>query len=123
MQTLNTKNFRFAEFELDGVKRLLLRNGEPLSLNPKALELLMVMVESRGDVLTKDDLLDKVWPDQIIEEGNLKVHISSLRKVLGQSGNDNRFIVTVPGRGYTFVADLDDGSSREIVVEKHTYSN
>ena len=123
METLNTKNFRFAEFELDGVKRLLLRNGEPLSLNPKAFELLLVMVESRGHVLTKDELLDKVWPDQIIEEGNLKVHISTLRKVLGQSGNDNRFIVTVPGRGYTFVADLEDESDGEVVVESHTYSN
>jgi DNA-binding winged helix-turn-helix (wHTH) protein/TolB-like protein/Tfp pilus assembly protein PilF len=123
METLNTKNFRFAEFELDGIKRLLLRDGEPVSLNPKAFEVLLVMVESRGDVLTKDDLLDKVWPDQIIEEGNLKVHISALRKALGQSGNDNRFIVTVPGRGYTFVADLEDGPNSEIVVESHSYSN
>lgn len=123
METLHTKNFRFAEFELDGIKRLLSRNGEPVSLNPKAFELLLVMVELRGDVLTKDDLLNKVWPDQIIEEGNLKVHISALRKALGQSGNDNRFIVTVPGRGYSFVADLEDRETREIVVERHTYSN
>jgi DNA-binding winged helix-turn-helix (wHTH) protein/TolB-like protein/Tfp pilus assembly protein PilF len=123
METLSTKNFRFAEFELDGVKRLLLRDGKPVSLNPKAFDLLMVMAESRGEVLTKDDLLDRVWPDQIIEEGNLKVHISTLRKALGQSGNDNRFIVTVPGRGYTFVADLEDGSNGEIVVERHRYSN
>jgi len=123
METLSTKNFRFAEFELDAVKRLLLRNGEPVSLNPKAFEVLLVMVESRGDVLTKDDLLDKVWPDQIVEEGNLKVHISALRKVLGQSGNDNRFIVTVPGRGYTFVADLEDEPEGEIIVESHSYSN
>src|SRR3954451_8181435 len=123
METLNAKNFRFAEFELDGVKRHLLRDGVPVLLNPKALDLLLVMVGSRGDVLTKDELLDRVWPEQIIEEGNLKVHVSALRKALGQSGNDNRFIVTVPGRGYSFVADLEDGSNGEIVVESHTYSN
>ena len=123
METLKTKNFRFAEFELDGVKRLLLRNGKPVNLNPKAFELLLAMVESRGEILTKDGLLEKVWPDQIIEEGNLKVHVSTLRKVLGQSGNNNRFIVTVPGRGYSFVADLEEGANREIVIESRTYSN
>jgi DNA-binding winged helix-turn-helix (wHTH) protein/TolB-like protein/Tfp pilus assembly protein PilF len=106
MESLSTKHFRFAEFELDGPKRLLLRNGEAVSLNPKALDLLLALVESRGEVLTKDALLDRVWPDQIIEEGNLKVHVSALRKALGQSGNEHRFIVTVPGRGYSFVGDL-----------------
>jgi len=115
-------HFRFSEFELDVPKRLLLRDGEPVSLNPKALDLLVVLVESRGEIVSKDDLLEKVWPDQIIEEGNLKVHVSALRKAFGQIGNDHRFIVTVPGRGYSFVADLDDSSNNEVVVETHRYS-
>ena len=74
METLSSKHFRFSEFELDVTKRLLLRDGEPVSLSPKTLDLLVVLIESRGEVVTKDELLEKVWPDQIIEEGNLKVH-------------------------------------------------
>jgi DNA-binding winged helix-turn-helix (wHTH) protein len=119
---LSTKLFRFSEFELDVSKRLLLRNGEPIWLNPKTLDLLVVLIESRGEVLTKDTLLEKVWPDQIIEEGNLKVHVSALRKAFHQIGNDHRFIVTVPGRGYSFVADLENFSNDEVVVETHRYS-
>ena len=119
---MSTKLFRFSEFELDVSKRLLLRNGEPIWLNPKTLDLLVVLIESRGEVLTKDTLLEKVWPDQIIEEGNLKVHVSALRKAFHQIGNDHRFIVTVPGRGYSFVADLENFSNDEVVVETHRYS-
>jgi DNA-binding winged helix-turn-helix (wHTH) protein/TolB-like protein/Flp pilus assembly protein TadD len=119
---LSAKRFRFSEFELDVSKRLLLRDGEPVSLNPKTLELLFVLIESRGEIVTKDELLEKVWPDQIIEEGNLKVHVSALRKAFGQIGNDHRFIVTVPGRGYSFVADLENPANEEMVVETHRYS-
>jgi DNA-binding winged helix-turn-helix (wHTH) protein/TolB-like protein/Tfp pilus assembly protein PilF len=117
MESSSTKHFRFAEFELDGPKRLLLRSGDVVSLNPKAFDLLLALVESRGEVLTKDQLLERVWPDQIIEEGNLKVHVSALRKALGQSGNEHRFIVTVPGRGYTFVADLETNGDNAIALD------
>jgi DNA-binding winged helix-turn-helix (wHTH) protein/TolB-like protein/tetratricopeptide (TPR) repeat protein len=123
METLTVQRFRFDEFELDRVKRLLLRNGEPVALNPKAFELLLVLVEGRGEVLSKDQLLERVWPDQIVEEGNLKVHVSALRKTLGERGNEHRFIVTVPGRGYSFVADLETAKLDEIAVESHTYSH
>ncbi|HEX3100827.1 MAG TPA: winged helix-turn-helix domain-containing protein [Pyrinomonadaceae bacterium] len=119
---MSAKQFRFSEFELDVSKRQLLRDGEPVSLSPKTLDLLVVLIESRGEVLTKDMLLEKVWPDQFIEEGNLKVHVSALRKAFHQVGNDHRFIVTVPGRGYSFVADLEDYSNDEVVVETHQYS-
>ena len=119
---MSAKLFRFSEFELDVPKRLLLRDGEPVPLSPKTLDLLVVLLESRGEVVSKDTLLEKVWPDQIIEEGNLKVHISALRKAFQQVGNDHRFIVTVPGRGYSFVADLENFSNDEVVVETHRYS-
>ena len=122
METLTSQHFRFAEFELDRTKRLLLKDGEPVSLNPKAFDILLALVESRGDVLTKDELLERVWPDQIVEEGNLKVHVSALRKALGQSGHEHRFIITVPGRGYSFVADLKGDPSTELIVERRSYS-
>lgn len=122
MENSTSHQFRFSTFELDRTKRLLSRNGQPVTLNPKAFDLLLALVEARGEVLTKDELLEKVWPDQIIEEGNLKVHVSALRKALGQRGHEHRFIVTVPGRGYSFVADLEDASNDEIVVERRSYS-
>lgn len=123
MQVLTTNNFRFSNFELDGARRLLLKDGEPVTLNPKAFDLLFVLVQNRGEVLSKEELLERVWPGQFVEEGNLKVHISALRKAFGERKNEHRFIVTVPGRGYSFVADLEVGLNGEIVVESHTYSN
>jgi DNA-binding winged helix-turn-helix (wHTH) protein len=122
METLTAKSFRFSNFELDGVRRLLLKDGEPVALNPKAFDLLLTLVESRGEVLSKDDLLARVWPGQFVEEGNLKVHISALRKVFQESKNDHRYIVTVPGRGYSFVAELDEPTNGEIVIESHRLS-
>ena len=122
METLATKNFRFSDFELDGVRRLLLKDGEPVALNPKAFDLLFALVESRGEVLNKDALLENVWPGQFVEEGNLKVHIAALRKAFQEDKKEHRFIVTVPGRGYSFVAELEQAEDREIVVEHHRLS-
>ena len=122
METLKTKHLRFSEYELDGVRRVLLRSGKPVGLNPKAFDLLLVMVEARGEVLTKDELLDRVWPGQFVEEGNLKVHISALRKALGEHRKDHRFIVTVPGRGYSFVAPVSENAGGDIVIQKHSLS-
>lgn len=122
MKTLTAKNFRFLDFELDGIRRVLLQNGEQVALNPKAFDVLLTLVESRGEVLSKDVLLERVWPGQFVEEGNLKVHISSLRKIFRESKNDHRFIVTVPGRGYSFVAEVDAPTNGDIVIEQHRYS-
>src|SRR6185369_14066410 len=106
MDALTAKRFSFAEFELDGERRDLLKGGEPVALNSKTLDLLLALVERRGEVLTKDELLERVWPGQFVEEGNLSVHISGLRKALGEKKKDHNFIVTVPGRGYSFIAAL-----------------
>ena len=118
-----TKSFRFLDFELDGVRRVLNRNGEPIDLNSKSFDLLLALVESRGEVVTKDELLDRVWPGQFVEEGNLKVQISTLRKIFGSDRNDHEFIVTVPGRGYSFVADILPLQANELIVESHSFSD
>lgn len=94
----------FDEFEVDPTRRLLLKDGHAVSLKPKAFELLLVLIDHRGTVLSKSDLFDLVWTDQFVEENNLTVHVAALRKALGEKKDDHRFIVTVPGQGYKFVA-------------------
>jgi TolB-like protein/DNA-binding winged helix-turn-helix (wHTH) protein len=111
------KGFCFGEFELDRERRLLLKRGEAVNLNPKTFDLLLALVENHGQMLTKNDLLDKVWENQFVEENNLTVHVAALRKALGETKNDHRFIVTVPGKGYRFVAELNEPTNGEIVVE------
>ena len=78
-------NFRFAEFELDTAKRLLFKSGEIVPLNSKTFDLLETLIESRGRVLSREELLTKIWPDQFVEESNLTVHVSTLRKTLGEA--------------------------------------
>src|SRR5687767_3843360 len=112
--------YKFGDFELDRVRGVLKRNGETLALNPKSIDLLLELVANRGNVVTKDELLDRVWPGQFVEENNLTVQISALRKAFGEKKGENRFIVTVPGNGYKFVGELDDESNGEIEVENRT---
>ena len=97
--------YQFGPFRLQVDRRRLLRDGEPVALAPKALETLLALVEQRDRVLTKDELLQRIWGDTVVEEGGLARNISVLRKALGESPDDHRYIVTVPGRGYRFVAD------------------
>jgi DNA-binding winged helix-turn-helix (wHTH) protein/tetratricopeptide (TPR) repeat protein len=98
--------YAFGPFHVDPVKRLLMRGAEPISLSPKDFDLLLALVQHHGEVLVKEELMEKVWPDTIVEEGNLNRHISTLRKTLGESPNEHEYIVTVPGRGYRFVGDV-----------------
>ena len=122
MESLSTQNFRFGFFELDTSRRVLLKSGEPLALHSKAFDLLLALVENHGQVLTKDELLERVWPGQFVEEGNLTVQISALRKIFGEHKNEHKFIVTLPGRGYSFVAELTDQTNGDIVLERHSLS-
>ncbi|MGB5035977.1 MAG: transcriptional regulator, partial [Blastocatellia bacterium] len=85
---------------------MLLRGGEPVALTPKVFETLVYLVEHRGKVLSKDELMSAIWPDTVVEENNLGQNISRLRAVLGERPSEHRFIATVPGRGYRFVADV-----------------
>jgi DNA-binding winged helix-turn-helix (wHTH) protein/TolB-like protein len=96
--------FEFGDYLLAPKERLLLRSGAPVSLTPKAFDLLVVLVRRAGHLVSKEDLLREVWPDTIVEEVNLSVNISALRKALDGAGNE--MIQTVPTRGYRFVAPV-----------------
>jgi eukaryotic-like serine/threonine-protein kinase len=98
--------YEFGPFRLDTAEHLLLRDGETVPLPPKAFDLLLVLIEHHGHLLEKDELLKAVWPDTFVEEGNLSYNVSLIRKALGEGENGQRFIETVPKRGYRFVGDV-----------------
>lgn len=106
------ESYEFGEFRLDAVKRLLLRqDGERIALPPKAFDTLLYFVQNSGRLLDKDELLQAVWADTVVEENNLNQHISTLRRALGEKRDEHRFIVTVPGRGYRFIAEVKSGAN------------
>ena len=99
--------YEFAGFRLDADKRLLLqRDGAAVGLTPKGYETLAYLVEHSGAVVEKEQMIRAIWPDTAVEENNLTQNISLLRRVLGEGRGEHRFIVTVPGRGYQFVAPV-----------------
>ncbi len=113
--------YEFGEFQFDATRQVLTREGESVRLKTKACELLQVLIERRGEVLEKEVLMQLLWPDTVVEENNLTVHMTALRKALGDSPNEHRFIVTIPGRGYRFVADVRESSEEmEILVAERT---
>jgi DNA-binding winged helix-turn-helix (wHTH) protein/TolB-like protein/Flp pilus assembly protein TadD len=98
--------YTFGPFRLDPRERRLLRDGEVVPLTLKAFDLLQLLVENQGHLLEKEELLRRVWPDAIVEENNLTVTISALRKALGEGPTARQYIETVPRRGYRFVAEF-----------------
>jgi TolB-like protein/DNA-binding winged helix-turn-helix (wHTH) protein len=114
--------YEFGEFQLDAAERCLLRGGEPVALTPKAFDTLLLLVSRSGHIVEKDELLKEVWPDAFVEEATVAQNIFTLRKALGQGQNGNRFIETVPKRGYRFVAGVREVREGDavLVLEKHT---
>ena len=104
------RNFEFGDFRIDERRRLLLRGDEVVPLTSKVFDTLMILVENRGRVLEKDELMSLLWPSSHVEEGNLAVNISHLRKALDETKNERRFIVTIPGRGYRFVGEVREST-------------
>ena len=98
--------YEFDEFRVDPVKRRLMRGGEIVPLTPKAFSILLALLENRGEVVEKEELIQKVWPDTFVTEANLTQNISSLRKALGEKASESRYVLTIPGRGYSFVGDV-----------------
>src|SRR2546422_7288382 len=107
--------YEFDQFRIDAAERLLLREGTPLGLPPKAFDILLALVRHSGHVLEKGELIETVWPDTFIEENNLTQYISALRKALGDDRREHRYIETVARRGYRFLVPVrqvrDDGPS------------
>jgi TolB-like protein/Flp pilus assembly protein TadD len=98
--------YEFADFRIDGGKRLLFRAGDSVPLSAKAFDALFLLVTGNGQVLEKKDLMAAIWPDTAVEENNLNQIVSVLRRTLGDSRGENRFIATVPGKGYRFTAQV-----------------
>jgi len=117
--------YRFGSFRLDPAKRVLLRSQKPVPLMPKAFDTLLVLVENRDHTVGKDELLKTLWPDSFVEEANLAQNVAVLRKALGDSPKEHRYIVTVPGHGYRFAAkvseEIEDEDS-DLVLERHSRS-
>ena len=106
--------YEFGPFRLDSERAVLLRDGQPVPLTQKSFEMLLVLIENRNDTVSKDVLLKTVWPNSFVDEANLTQHISVLRKAFGETPQDRRYIVTVPGRGYRFVAPVREVSMANI---------
>lgn len=111
-----TKHFyEFGPFRVDLEERTVLREGQIVPLPPKAFDLLLVLIQHSGRLVSKDDLMNTVWPDTFVEEANLSQNIFLLRKALGEKADAQRYIITVPGRGYKFAAEVHaDSESYEV---------
>src|SRR5580704_4411167 len=96
----------FGPYRLLAAQRLLLEGDTPVRLGSRAFEILAALVGRAGEVVGKDELIARIWPQTFVEESNLKIQVSALRRALGDGQAGNRFIVTVPGRGYNFVAPV-----------------
>jgi len=101
-----TVSYEFGDFRLDAVARQVRRGPDNVPLTSKAFDTLFVLIQHPGETVSKQDLMDAVWGDVAVEENNLTQQISALRKALGERPEEHRFIVTVPGRGYSFVAPI-----------------
>ncbi len=112
--------YEFGPFRLDAGERLLQRDGATISLTPKAFDLLLALVERHGRLVDKEELFQTVWPDTIVEESNLSSNIALIRKALGEGENGQKFIETVPKRGYRFVAEVREAQqpADDLIQEK-----
>lgn len=125
MQPAQKRIYEFDSFRIDTQECQLTQNGNLVPLTAKVFEILLTLVENRGRTLRRDELMEKVWAESFVEEGNLSRNISTLRKVLGDDFHNPRFIITVPKRGYRFERDVREilEETEELVVERRTRYN
>jgi DNA-binding winged helix-turn-helix (wHTH) protein len=104
--TARNRTLRFGRFELSGSKRMLRRDGDALPLGSRAFDILVYLAERPGEVIGKKELIDHIWPNVIVEEGSLRVHVAAIRKALWDGRLGSRYIANVKGRGYTFIGSV-----------------
>src|SRR5260370_27201931 len=115
--TMGRRHFyEFAPFRVEPEERALLRDGQIVPLPPKAFDVLLVLIQKKGRLVLKDELMKTVWPDTFVEEANLSQNIFLLRKALREKANQPHYIVTVPGRGYRFGSEVNEISGGESSV-------
>jgi DNA-binding winged helix-turn-helix (wHTH) protein/TolB-like protein/Tfp pilus assembly protein PilF len=119
-QPNGTPLYQFGPFVLDTFQHALLREGKPVALTPKTYDTLLVLVKNRGRMLSKDELMNTLWPDSFVEEANLTQQVSMIRKALGDSSGDPRYIHTVPGRGYRFTPEVQDSTEQKTDLRPST---
>jgi DNA-binding winged helix-turn-helix (wHTH) protein/TolB-like protein/Flp pilus assembly protein TadD len=106
MDGQRSHSYKFGAFHIDTRERLLLRNGEPVPLPPKVYDTLLALVENSNHIIGKEELMRTVWPDTFVEDANLTVNISALRRALGEGTPEHQYIETIPRRGYKFVSPV-----------------
>src|SRR5216684_494395 len=109
--------YRFGQFALDSRKRTVSRADSPVSLTPKAFDVLLFLVQNPNRLVTKEELLQAVWSDTFVEEGNLTQYIYHLRKALGDNPEDARLIVTIARKGYQFTADVTVAKAANTAIQ------
>src|SRR5262249_32161229 len=107
---MENEEISFGRFSLDLGRPELRRDGQLVRIHRRALGILCALAEAKGEIVGKDDLMARLWPGRIVEEGNLHVHVSALRRALDDQGEGHSYVVTVPGRGYR-LAGLTGASS------------
>src|SRR5215510_8024053 len=117
---LDGQIYVFGRFRVDTRNRLLMSGSEILMLPPKAFDTLLALIENNGSVLSKEDLLRVVWPDEFVEENNLAQNISKIRRVLEEGPGDPKYIETIPKRGYRFVGDVEVLDVPAVACQKET---
>ena len=103
---MDEETFAFGSFSLIPAQRVLFEDGKPLRLGSRALDILVALVERSGETISKQELIARTWPETIVEEAALRVHVAAVRKVLGDGRPGRRYIANNPGRGYTFIAPV-----------------
>src|SRR4051812_40231122 len=119
----NSKHcYDFGPYRVDANERLLRCGDQVVPITPKAFEMLLVLLKDSGHVITKDELMKRVWPDTVVEEANLSHNIYKLREALGEGRNGEKYIETVPRRGYRFVAKVRElgEQTADLIVAEHT---
>ena len=109
---MGNEEISFGRFRLDLIHPELRRDGQPVRLHRRALGILCALAEAKGEIVSKDELMARLWPDRIVEEGSLHVHVSALRKALDGHDGGHNLVATVPGRGYRLADQTNLGPTR-----------